>query len=117
MATGKIPIPSPVWADFTSSITTVSNVMATSDVQLYRYGKLALFKFRLKPSDSFPVSFTKTHTLPLRPPTNFQTMVPKTSGNGSVGIFVYSASGDVEVYSYGAAYSDWVTGQMWYPIA
>lgn len=112
-----IIVPSPVFVDFTSSITTVQDLMSTSDVQLYRYGKLGLFKFRFKPLDSFPVGYTKTHTLPLKPSTNFQTMVPKTNTSGSVGLFLYSASGDVEVYSYGGAYSDWVTGQMWFPIA
>ncbi|MBP5461557.1 MAG: hypothetical protein J6Y20_05465 [Lachnospiraceae bacterium] len=118
MATGTITVPSPVFVDFSNQITTVPDILNANDVALYRYGRFAFFIFRIRPANEFPVAFTKTHTLPLKPAANYRISIPKTNGNGCVGMFIYSSTGDVEVYSYGgSSYSDWVMGEMWFPIA
>lgn len=118
MASGTIPAPYIEILDLSSSISTVAS-LSSNDVSCLRFGNLGLFKFRMKASGNFPVSFTKTHELPIHPPVNgtgnYQVLCPKTNANACVLVEVRT-TGEVYVYSYGSAYSDWVTGEMWFPI-
>jgi hypothetical protein len=92
--------------------------MSTSDVQLYRIGNMALFNFRFKPVSGtpFPVSSTKTHTLPISPKSATRTMVPKTNATGSCSVTIQT-NGEVNVYAYNSAYTDWVIGQIFFLVA
>lgn len=115
MANGTIQ--SDHYENLSDQITTYAS-LASNDVWLVRVGPIAIFKFRMKPSSSFPVANTHTHTIPIHPPTdmaNYQAMVPKTNASGSVLVEV-RMTGEVYVYSYSAAYSDWVTGEIVFPV-
>ena len=117
MASGTIPNVMAI-QNLTNDITTVSGVMSTSDVQLYRIGNMALFNFRFKPVSStpFPVAATKTHTLPISPKSATRMMVPKTNAAGGCSVTI-TTNGEVNVYAYNGAYSDWVIGQIFFLVA
>ena len=104
--------------DYTSDVDTEEGVLTTNDIRLFAYGRIAVFKFRLKAATNFPVSFVTTHTLPIKPSdgANYQVMCAKTNTAGSVLVELVGATGVVHVYSYSAAYTDWVTGELLFPI-
>lgn len=117
MATGTKPNVMAI-QNLTSGITAVSGLMSTSDVQLYRIGNMALFNFRFKPVSGtpFPVAVTKTYTLPISPKSNTRISVPKTNAAGACSVTI-NTNGEVTVYAYDGAYSDWVIGQIFFLVA
>lgn len=113
MATGTVQAPYMTVEDLTSQVET-KTTLSTNEIKLFRYGKMGFFIFRIK--GNFPYSWTLTHQLPIHPPETYTVVVSKTNANGGVAVQLES-NGKFSVIPYVTSYSDWVNGELWFPIA